>query len=131
MVPTEQIDRITEHIEQHIDERLDSRRHWHLDKRVPVALIVTLFIHLAVFVFTAGATWTQIKNQNERITRLEDLQVQSAAKANSAATNVAVLAEKVGDLAEQQAEIQQAVPEIQKSLARIEGELRTLNRGEK
>lgn len=72
-----------------------SREHWHLDKRVPLALIVTIFLQ------TAGAIWWAA-SMSERMDQIERRMENAAIRSQnidtlvaSQATQIAVLVERI------------------------------------
>ena len=64
-----------------MSRRIDPDAHWHLDKRVPISLIVTILIQTAVIVWWAAGTAERINvlekqaamsaPQGDRLTRVE------------------------------------------------------------
>lgn len=45
----------------------DGASYWHLDKRVPIALIVTIFIQSAAVIWWASAMQTRLANVENRL----------------------------------------------------------------
>lgn len=50
--------------------------HWSLDKRVPLALIVTIVIQTASVIWFAAALWQQVQAQGARIDAIEGMKVE-------------------------------------------------------
>lgn len=79
----------------------ESGEHWHLDKRVPLALILTIFIQTATVVWWASGV-------NARVAQLED----KAMRAESAATDIAALKVQIQALDARTARIEDKVDRL-------------------
>lgn len=54
-----------------------AEQHWSVDKRVPLALIVTIVIQTASFIWFAAALWQQVQAQGARIDAIEGMKVET------------------------------------------------------
>lgn len=46
-------------------------RHWSVDKRIPLALIITIIVQTVSVVWFASALWQQVQSQEARINAIE------------------------------------------------------------
>lgn len=51
--------------------------HWSLDKRVPLALIVTIVIQTVSVIWFAASLWQQVQSQDARIAAIEAIKTES------------------------------------------------------
>lgn len=49
--------------------------HWSVDKRVPLALILTIIVQTVGVVWFAAALWNQVQSQGDRISAIEAVKV--------------------------------------------------------
>lgn len=68
---------------------------WHLDKRVPIALIVTLVLQTAGMVWWAAQLSSSVANHDRRITGLEASDIRRGAEAQRVAEVLARLDERM------------------------------------
>lgn len=110
---------------EHVDRVLAERNgRWHVDKRIPVALMVGFVLQFAGLLIGAGVFYQQNADQNVRLEKVEKSLASQILGSADSDTSVAVLSSEVRALIQNQRAIQVAIPQIQQSLARIEGELR-------
>lgn len=67
---------------------------WHLDKRIPVALIVTLLVYGGVGLMWAAATDERIEGQKQRIEKLENNSIEAAKSQTQIVDRLARIEEK-------------------------------------
>lgn len=72
---------------------MDGRDHWHLDKKVPIALIVTLCVQLIGGIWFAGRMVQRDEEQERRLERIEE-----AARADNVAGRLSTLESQMNDL---------------------------------
>jgi len=53
------------------------REHWSFDKRIPVAIVVTIVIQTLGVVWAASALWSQVQAQEQRLNAIEAQKVES------------------------------------------------------
>ena len=87
--------------------------HWHLDRRVPVAIIFTLCLQ------SAGAIWwaSSINERMEQIERRQESQAQRGERADSL----------LADQGQRIAVLTEAVANTNRNLERLQGELSSTN----
>lgn len=68
---------------------------WHLDKRVPLALIVTLLVQTAGIVWWAAGMEHRVSEHQRRIASLEQFDVQSSSEARRVSELLARLDERL------------------------------------
>lgn len=49
----------------------EKNEHWHLDKKVPISLIIVILAQFAMFLMFAGRTMQRADEQERRITSIE------------------------------------------------------------
>lgn len=67
---------------------------WHLDKRIPVALIVTLLVYGGMGLWWASATDERLEGHKQRIERLENTSIESSKAQGQIAERLARIEEK-------------------------------------
>jgi len=74
-----------------IDKQIHDDRRWHLDKRIPVAILVTLLFQTMGFVWVVAKMSAQIDTNTRDIARLTTLMEVQNATVSSNTTSVAVM----------------------------------------
>lgn len=92
---------------------MQTQEHWHLDKRVPIALILTIALQ------SGGAIWWAA-SVSHRIAQIESSQASSKARSER---SDAVLA----DQGQRLAVLQEAVSNTNRNLERLQGEIASTN----
>lgn len=80
---------------------------WHLDKRVPIALIVTLLAQTAGVVWWAAGLEYRVSEHQRRIVTLENFDAQSSAEARRVSELLARLDERLNTQTELLREIRE------------------------
>jgi uncharacterized protein YlxW (UPF0749 family) len=86
---------------------------WHLDKRVPIALIFTLFVQTAAAIWWAASINERMAVNESTITAIKADQVSAGKELETQRTQVAVLVEQLGS--------------TNKNLERLQTEVRDTN----
>lgn len=89
---------------------------WHLDKRVPVAIIFALLVQTAGAVWWASAMSSNVASLREADTRLEAADVQIRLDATSRETRLRVVENSLSRADERLIAIQEGINEIKRQL---------------
>jgi peptidoglycan hydrolase CwlO-like protein len=87
--------------------------HWHLDRKVPIALIFTIFVQSATLVWWLSSLNQRVFMTERSITNLESSQVTANEKFEAQRTQVAILVEQIGN--------------TNKNLERLQSEMKDTN----
>lgn len=82
---------------------------WHLDKRVPITLIVMLLVQTAGIVWFASAMNSKIEQNATRVTRLEILDTSKREIIQNNSTSIAVINENLKYIGASLNRIEQAI----------------------
>lgn len=70
------------------EERNEAERHWHLDRRVPIAVIVTLLLQSAAALVWAGSAAERLSALETRALRIDEM-IERTARLEERAMGVA------------------------------------------
>ena len=76
------------------EERNEAERHWHLDRRVPIAVIVTLLLQSAAALVWAGSAAERLSTLETRAERIDEM-VERTARLEERAKGVTAALERI------------------------------------
>jgi len=92
-----------------IDKQLHDDRRWHLDKRIPVAILITLLFQTMGFVWVVAKMSAQIDTNTRDIARLTTLVEVQNSNVSSNTTSIAVISTGMMNITEALRRIEGAV----------------------
>lgn len=99
-------------------------KHWHLDKRVPITLIVTILAQTFVFGWMASSINSQVRANAQAINFIHKELERRRTRIDGNTVDVAVIQEQLKSIISSQAEFHADIDRIEEALKRIEKQTR-------